>query len=258
MRCMIVPVIDLEQELYRFVFYGVVADDIQCTIIGTTRFVLEWMPKIASTLMEKLRDSHLPLSLPKLALLSSNPDVTKTIVEEVPALMNAPRDITKNLGVDCTHRPRKGLVRAVRKHRLKLSSQRAQRIAQLRKAGGRVHRLVAASVKPVAMYGTHVTGISAAHIHEVRKHYHTAMSGRPHRSITMDMALDRVVHPAVPGHTDVIVMWCACRWDRVLPDTMLDEALDWARRHVTSSTQWHDLYGPASAVVATLLRLGWT
>ena len=39
---------------------------------------------------------------------------------------------------------------------------------------------------------------------------------------------------------------------------MLDEALEWACRHVTSSTHWHDLHGPASAVVATLIRLGWS
>ena len=93
----------------------------------------------------------------RLALVS--PHFTKAIVERVPPLSKAAREITKNLGVDYTHRPRKGLARPVRKHWLKVSTQRALRIQKLRKAGGNVRRLVAASVKPASLCGTH--GIDA-------------------------------------------------------------------------------------------------
>eukprot|EP00959_Pyramimonas_sp_CCMP1952_P080366 1679568-Pyramimonas_sp.AAC.1 len=64
--------------------------------------------------------------------------------------------------------------------------------------------------------------MSTAHIDEVRKYYHIAMASRQHRSRTMVMALDKLVHPAVPGHTDVIIRWCACRWE-----AMLDETMSW-------------------------------
>eukprot|EP00959_Pyramimonas_sp_CCMP1952_P418911 8775269-Pyramimonas_sp.AAC.1 len=74
----------------------------------------------------------------------------------------------------------------------------------------------------------------------------------------MDLALDRVLHPAVPARTEVLTVWAASRWDGVLSASMLDEVLLWASRNVTADTPWCDLHGPASAVVATLLRLGWS
>eukprot|EP00959_Pyramimonas_sp_CCMP1952_P328280 6872941-Pyramimonas_sp.AAC.1 len=113
------------------------------------------MPKVASTLMQHLQVPCLPLSYPKLALLASNPDITRSIVEQVPALRKAPRKTTRNLGVDYAHRPSKGLARSALKHRLKNTKSRALRLAQLRKAGGRAQQMTRASVRPVAMYGTH-------------------------------------------------------------------------------------------------------
>eukprot|EP00959_Pyramimonas_sp_CCMP1952_P426874 8940325-Pyramimonas_sp.AAC.1 len=74
----------------------------------------------------------------------------------------------------------------------------------------------------------------------------------------MDLALDKIVNPAVPAHVDVVMMWLASQWNCLLPRCFLDEALSWAIANVSLDTHWDDLRGPASALVATLLRLGWS
>ena len=90
---------------------------------------------------------------------------------------------------------------------------------------------------------------------EFKQHYHITLGTCAHRSATMDLELDRVLHLAVPAFIEVLT---AFRWDAVImPATILDEILLWASRNVTAETLWCDLHGPAS-VVATLLRLGLT
>ena len=148
--------------------------------------------------------------------------------EQVHVLSKAPRDIARILGADYAHRPREGLSRVVLRLRLKRAKSLAARLAQLWKAGWRVQFMTPAPLRPMAMYGTHVTGISTAHIHEFRKCYSMAMSSRQRHSITMDMAFDKGVHPAVPERTDVILMWCACPLGSCFASR-------------DARTQWHDI-----------------
>eukprot|EP00959_Pyramimonas_sp_CCMP1952_P317148 6637664-Pyramimonas_sp.AAC.1 len=90
---------------------------------------------------------------------------------------------------------------------------RASRTARLRKAGACVGRLVRSGPQPLVLYGSGVTGMSTLHIKQIRSAYRVAMCSRSHRCVTMDQAMDKIVNPAVPAHTDVVLTYTAYRWD---------------------------------------------
>eukprot|EP00959_Pyramimonas_sp_CCMP1952_P011178 234062-Pyramimonas_sp.AAC.1 len=172
---------------------------------------MEQAPFVASSLLHVLSVSaRLPVSVPKLALLTSDPALAEGVIQAVPVLRSAPRaQNARNLGIDFTLRPRRGLLRHVRKARIKEVMHRARRTARLRKAGASVGRLVRSGLQPVVMYGSGVTGMSTVHIQQIRSAYRVAMCSRSHRCVTMDLAMEKIVNPALPAHTEVVLAYLA-------------------------------------------------
>eukprot|EP00959_Pyramimonas_sp_CCMP1952_P412021 8634163-Pyramimonas_sp.AAC.1 len=60
---------------------------------------------------------------------------------------------------------------------------------------------------------------------------------------------------AVLAHADVVRAYLAYRWNSLVPQTLVDEAFQWAVDNVDTATCWDCLHGPVSSTVATLLRL---
>lgn len=82
MRMMIVPIIDKLLHTYSCVIPGAVADDIQILTIGTEQFCQNVGAAMSQDLIDAMRSSKLPLSIPNLVLLSSSPVVGENLVKK--------------------------------------------------------------------------------------------------------------------------------------------------------------------------------
>ncbi|CAK0908374.1 unnamed protein product, partial [Prorocentrum cordatum] len=90
MRATLLRDMDHQVDKFRYAYYGMVADDIQCLLVGTPKFLMEQAPFVASSLLHVLSVSaRLPVSVPKLALLTSDPALAEGVIQAVPVLRRA-------------------------------------------------------------------------------------------------------------------------------------------------------------------------
>eukprot|EP00959_Pyramimonas_sp_CCMP1952_P348693 7304891-Pyramimonas_sp.AAC.1 len=113
------------------------------------------------------------------------------------------------------------------------------------------------------LWAVGVHGISNTHLLRARQLARAGMIYRhTGRSLSLDLMLaGPQVDPAFECNRSPIFLWLQALWDGWAPRADMARLLSgaWARlSRVPLSQVWSDIRGPASALVATLLRLGWS
>ena len=137
--------------------------------------------------------------------------------------------------------------------------QRMPCFKRLRAAGAKTARLARTDVAPSVLFGVGVIGIGGVMLGEVRRlvrsTYQLKTAGR---SLTLDLALEPGADPAYRCHTEPIFFFCVAVWDSWLPRHILARAVGAAiETSGNVASVWSNVFGAASALVATVQRIGW-
>jgi len=201
---------------------------------------------------EQLR---LPLSRPKLALVSNIGAVAQAIGRRRALLGRAVAKSVRNLGMDYAAGAR--TFSAVRKDRISKVFLRAKRLAFLRAGPLRAGRIARQALNPMGLFGVGVTGIADGCLRRLRTAMHIGIIAKPmSRSCTVDLALlsKSYTDPAVEGISRPIELMSAgivCGW---LARPMLKHLHDhFLRRPVTIGQS----FGPIGVAMSNLVKLGW-
>ena len=157
------PVIDRFLKDHPYTHLGVVVDDVQVLTIGTPKFCEEVGSIVARDLLAAMGEAKFPLSVPKLVLLSSDPVVGSAVCIGIPAIKDAHKTTTRNLGVDfkLTRKRERGPERPVLKSRLVAVRRRTQTARQFRKLGADLAGILQQGLRFAALYGSSIAGLSA-------------------------------------------------------------------------------------------------
>ena len=133
-------------------------------------------------------------------------------------------------------------------------------IYTLRAAGARTEVLARTGINPAGLFGVGVTGASSTDLQQIRSICRSAF--RPYtkgRSLTLDLALAGTgTDPAYRAHMEPVQFLCQALWDDWVPRSCILRTLSGAAMRIEQLTNpWAGIKGPASAVVATIRRLGW-
>ena len=201
--------------------------------------------------------AELVINFKKLECVASDPKAAQDLQQAVSA--KAQKKLrTRNLGVDYSCGGVLG--RKVQQQRLKKALERMPFLKRLRQAGARVARLVRSGLVPSLIWGSCVTGLPPRLLHRARRVAHTVCSLHPGgRSLDLSLALEaRGTDPASKATGDCILFWLAALMDSWVPRAWQLRAMLQAVQRTQESEAWAEARGPAGAVVASGLRLGWT
>jgi len=256
MRLMLQPVVELVRSLAPYAIIAVVVDDLQVTLHGGCDTVQRDMVKLVDRVFPFMEEQlRLPLSRPKLALVSNIGAVAQAIGRRRALLGRAVVKSVRNLGMDYAAGAR--TFSAVRKDRISKVFLRAKRLAFLRAGPVRAGRIARQALNPMGLFGVGVTGIADGCLRRLRTAMHIGIIAKPmSRSCTVDLAMLSKSHtdPAVEGIARPIELMSAgisCGWlARPMILTLHDHFL---RRPVTIGQS----FGPIGVAMSNLVKLGW-
>ena len=236
---------------------AVVVDDIQFQSMGRAASVgrvLAGAVRMARRYLAE--DCHMVVSEPKFVVISSDLELDAQLASR--GLGKSLARTTRNLGVDFAGGRSQRC--QVRKSRLKKLRARLPMFRRLRAAGARTKTLARTGINPAALYGVGVTGIGNTYLKEARvvcrSAFQLSVAGR---SLLLDLELaGRGTDPAYRAHLEPVLYFCRALWDTWVPRAHLIRAFSSASRRVGQLAHpWAGVKGPASAVAATIFRVGW-
>ena len=79
------------------------------------------------------------------------------------------------------------------------------------------------------------------------------------RSLTLDLCLAGAgTDPGIKANSDPLMYWCVALWDKCAPRAQTMRSINGAAGRLKQrANPWIDIWGPASVVVATMMRIGW-
>ena len=259
LRLALISTLDRAATAWPSVMFVVVVDDIQLQALGTNATLVANLVKSAVQMTKRgLTDEcGLVVSEPKFQVLANCP-LGQAAVARTRGLREGLRRHTRNLGVDYSCGKRGA--RTVRATRVKKMLKRMPFFRRLRAAGGKTVRLARTGIVPALLYGAHTTGVNDSQLLAIRRCTRSAFSRRTKgRSLTLDLLLEGPgTDPAERSSIEPVLAWCVALWDKWLPRAWLLRTMgDAISRVQTHPRPWSMVRGPASAVAATVQRLGW-
>ncbi len=138
----------------------------------------------------------LPLSRPKLALVTNTSSSAKKFKISFVRLSRAVVKSARNLGMDYAAGARR--FSSVRIKRFGVVARRARRRSVLARPGRRAATVVRMSLAPSALYGIGITGMLPSHLQRLRGIFHGAVVSHARgRSATWDFKMLRKLDPAI-------------------------------------------------------------
>jgi len=266
-RLTVIDVLDEVVEHHRGLQVACVVDDVQFLAVGDCAQVSSDIVRASRRLVESFDSIGLTVSTKpdKLSILTSSPALQSCIQRRLflrtRKVKGCFKQGARNLGVDLSLRRR---VAAVQKLRLKKAAERGRRLLRVRKAGvsaSRIAMIAKAGLNTVAMYGVGVVGMSDSAIDQARRIVHGAVEKKPHgRSATADLEmLHDSLDPAYEATIAPIVMWVSGLWLGWMPKPFMARTMQAAIDTAATCTNlWHVAKGPATVVLASLMRIGWS
>jgi ribonuclease HI len=239
-------------------------DDLTIDTVGTVDEVAQVLPAAFRCCVSKLEDGllltvsrgrkrwRLDPSTKTVATASSSA-LSKLLEPSMRAVGVATRRRVKLLGIDYSSGKR--VCRAVQRSRVQLVLGRQEGYKRLGKFAAR--HLVRTGAAPAVRYGANVLGVNKTTLKAVRRFACRVQGEMRGRCTFARLALARY-DPGVSLATDPILDWARAVWDELV-DTA-DLQITWQRALPAMSASrrpFSDLTGPAGAMVASALRIGW-
>lgn len=164
---------------------------------------------------------------------------------------------SEQLGVDSAGGAR--IVRTKLEKRKAAIAKRKVKVSFLKRAGANVFKVVRAGILPGIAYGAGALGAPPRLLEQARVYVSSSLSGQ---AMGVDRALRLALHKADPlkGFTEAPVLkWASAVFDGDVPREVLERAWRAASvRAVGLRSLWRGVRGPASGLLATLARIGWS
>jgi hypothetical protein len=238
-------------------------DDMFLAATGTPRHVCKVLTDATTHLVRALQAERLEVSATKSEGIASDPRLCAMLSAALRQFGVTFTTSCKSLGVDIT--ASLGRATAVQRKRLRTLRARRTRIGRLRKATVVTARLFRTGVTAALTWGVHTVGVATTTLlqwrREVARGCAAAAAGKSVDLVLMlaDSTPSAKTDPAFDAHILPIGFWANAVFDCWRPRAAL--ALDVAaakQRLCKASCLWKAVTGPASAFVASALRLGWT
>ena len=260
LRLALIGVLDQTAQRWPELHYAVVVDDIQLQGVGhCADEVVKQVDGAVAMLIQLLQTvCKLVISMKKF-LVVGNSSEAEAVVRRSPLLRTACKASVRNLGVDYTCGKRANA--KVRDDRVRKMLKRMPFFRRLRAAGAKTARLARTGINPALLYGAKVTGVASTQLLRIRRMVRSSFQlSSAGRSLALDLVLEgQGTDPVEKATCDPILTWCVALWDNWLPRGILLRTLSGAFRRVQAhASPWTGVRGPASAVVATLARIGWS
>ena len=268
MRLAVMPVLDDVAHAWPVprLHIGVVVDDIQLLAIGDVVTIASDVAGAVDMIVDGLdRDGLVVSDKPgKFTIIASTAAAAEMARNKVrirkTRCNKAVQRSVRNIGVDLSLVAR---ATKVQQGRLKKASYRAARYARVGKAGvpsAKMAHIAKACISSVGLYGAGVTGLSDTAIDQVRAAVHKAVVPKPHgRSVTADLELcGKNIDPAYDAAIMPLTFWACALWLGWMPKVFMIRTFMQAVTTIgRAKNPWQLANGPASVVVACLLRIGW-
>ncbi len=210
---------------------------------------------------------HAKVSRSKTVIVASAKELARVIKDGIGDLAFQFEDEARLLGVDLCLHGSGGSVRAgrpVRRRRMGLMRRRMARLAGIKRAGGDAGKLWATGSLPAATVDSAVLGAPPGQLLELRRRAGAAcLPGGGGRSLTIGFLIHRRRHadPVFTAGIAPVQEWAKQVWCRV--DSPRVGSLKLAFKHAMRrmaglKDYWRAVYGPGTATIASLWRLGWT
>jgi len=141
---------------------------------------------------------------------------------------------------------------------------KAKRLRILSRSIARAKTMVRAAGTPALTYGWDVMGVADAPLKSARSLIAAMLSSdpggkSPDATLMLNDASGGTSDPAYDAHCLCIKHWAMAVWERWQPPQLMEYTFAAAaeRLHTATRTPWDMVTGPASALIATLWRLGW-
>ena len=239
-------------------------DDLTLAACGLPQKVIKTLAAAVDFAVEYLEGSlRMAVSSKKSKVLASRPAIAEAVLEAASSSRTSTTTRAKLLGVDSVGGGRRST--ATFRARLSAFSETVNKYQSLRRAGANTVQMVRTAGPPALMYGCECFGVSDTNLEKARGKIVKAAAPEAcgkNPEIAM-VALDGetgTIDPAFPAHVGPVQHWANAVYDKWFSQASLSstfKAADDKLSKVTGNT-WSNVFGPATAVVATVHRIGWT
>ena len=240
-------------------------DDITLAASGAPKQIVRAMREALSRITEVI-EGHLrmEISAKKSLALSGRPSIARHLAQS----RHASRKVitwtkqAKLLGTSTSG----GRRRAVKTTRVRIATLKrtVPRFRALRKAGVRTTQMARAAATPAITYGVECMGVSNTQLFASRVQVAAAASPQaagknPDCILAVLDGGSGTLDPAFDAHCQVIRHWAEAWWTGWVDPELLKCAMVLGRAKLAkySSSSWHTVAGPATALLATMQRISW-
>jgi hypothetical protein len=241
-----------------------VVDDVQGTVYGHLDQVQAVAAQSCSFLVQALEDEGLSISVPKVQLVGSTPQVVRRISRVCLPLRKATKRSVRNLGADFAGGRR--LHHHTRGQRVLEVLRRARRLRTLGRFGHNGLHIAKVGLGPSGLFAVAVTGNTPKHLARIRHAFHFAAAKKHKgRSVTVDLAVkDKTADPAYTAMAAPIAWLCKEIFSKSSPSIMVRDCVAAAAAGIKASGKdsgesvMHLATGPVSTAVCAAHGLGWS
>eukprot|EP00971_Amphidinium_carterae_P140003 2774017-Amphidinium_carterae.1 len=250
----------LEHEAPGALIFNVI-DDLVVAQIGDEEHVRQGLSDCGDLALEWALQRQLPLSAGKCQILANNARLQNVLLEKFEDAGFVVASQAQHLGADagCTAR------RANRTQAVRLSNgcKSMGRLKVLRRAGGKIHKVVRAGPLPSIIWGSATAGLTLKQVQLVRSRALHAVRNFPKSgSVAMAMEVFEAFverDPASLHHQRVASLWVQTLEDHLLPTEWMQDALCYSALRLTKArSPWGSVHGPVGAWILVAARLHWT
>ena len=200
----------------------------------------------------------------KSKVLSGRPSIAAAVIEQIDESKLTHAYRAKMLGTDSVGGSKRSTVTFC--DRLSTFAQAVPQLHALRKAGVNSHQMVRTAGTPAVMYGCEVFGLSDSALYLARSKI-AAAAAAPTGGKSIELLLHLLdgpagtLDPAFEAHTSPLLLWTIAVWERWFSRDQLAKAFTQASLKVAKKegeSCWSLVTGPATALLASLARIGWT
>ena len=267
MRLVMIRIVDRASQISPMVVPTLFVDDLSAEVAGGQKFVQTNVVQFTRQVCSDIERDGMEVSRTKSICTASSDTVGKEVAAELSMYGIKYASKVMSLGAALGAGVRRNATNL--KARLKKFRKRIVRFRKLRRAKVDTARLLRTGATKALTYGQAVMGVSnSALLAQRRSAAAAAAPAAGSRGQCLEMALILAdgsqrgrADPAFDAHTMPIGQWSQAIWHKWLPLTTLSRTVDKAKRSVRllqPCEVWRSVCGPASAMVASAQRIGWT
>ena len=238
-------------------------DDLTLSASGAPRYVAKLMARVVAYVTDRLENRlGLQISAKKSMVVAGRPSLALATAHAMKDGKVKAARCGKLLGTDAVGGRRRSTYSfRVRLHRF---TKTISRYHALRRAGANTKQMVRAMGPPALMYGCEVAGLAdtaleVARARVARAAAPEAAGKNPDATLYVLDGAYGTLDPAFAAHVSPLKFWATAWWEQWFPHGALETAFRMASLKIATcaGSVWAKMTGPASAMIASLQRLGW-